>query len=311
MGINKFWASLKKIYIMKTKITFTLLLLTMSVNSFSQFILTGTHESQDYYFDLNPDISVYAIDPNGLPYYGYPSNLDSLLIDLNGDSINDVRLTAQYSNGQQWYQRFYCLITPLNDNNIAISHFDSCFNYLDTATFQYLSPIANSFSYSDTINKNSNWIDSTADIAFHDNDANYINCSYNSFSTNSKYVGVKVITISDTLFGWIKIIAPKYDSMVVQEYACNLFSTGIEYSHNQLSLEIFPNPSTGKITIKSDNTNEKDFKVEIFNSIGTRIYINNFESTSDEIDLSYKPKGLYLVKTVSGNKSVTNKIIIE
>ena len=125
--------------------------------------------------------------------------IHDFLIDLNGDGINDIKLTAIYENGDQWYQRFYCKITPLNNNMVAISQFDSCFNYLTPSVFQFLTPMAKSFSYNDSINKNSIWIDSTAYLAYYDDDANYIDCSNYSFTTNTEYVGVKILIPTDTL----------------------------------------------------------------------------------------------------------------
>ena len=185
------------------------------------------------------------------------------------------------------------------------------FIYLTPPVFQYLTPMAKSFSYNDSINKNSIWIDSTAYLAYNNNDANYIDCYNNSFTTNTEYVGLKILIPNDTLYGWIKVKAAKYDSMVVQEFACNLFSTNIATYQNKSSLEIYPNPSCGKFTVDNNDLKINNNDFEIYNVLGEKIYSARINTKKKEIDLLNKPKGLYFVKTVIENESVTKKIIIE
>ena len=170
-------------------------LLCCSMNAFSQFILAGTSGANDFNFDINPDISIFAIDPNGSPYYDYPSDTDYFLINVNGDNINDFKLTTLYSNGTKWYQRFYSYITPLNNNQVAISNPDSCFNFF--SDFQYLTTMAKPFSPGDSINKDVTWTDTTAYLAYKDENANYTFCFDNAFPINGLYVGVKVFIPND------------------------------------------------------------------------------------------------------------------
>ena len=72
---------------------------------------------------------------------------------------------------------------------------------------------------------------------------------------------------------------------------------------------IFPNPSTGKLTILQ-NSNLKN--IEIFNILGNVIYYSTFNKyqTSKEIDLSDLPKGIYFIKADNGELTHIEKIII-
>ncbi|MDO9255202.1 MAG: T9SS type A sorting domain-containing protein [Bacteroidales bacterium] len=75
-------------------------------------------------------------------------------------------------------------------------------------------------------------------------------------------------------------------------------------------IAIYPNPSKGKVTINKENT---PAYIEIYNSIGTRIYsdLEFNRQTAIEIDLSGYPKGIYFVKINNQKNSITKKVIIQ
>ena len=72
-------------------------------------------------------------------------------------------------------------------------------------------------------------------------------------------------------------------------------------------ITITPNPSNGIFSINSDNLNL--IEIEIYNLQGTIVYKSS--SSNASIDLSKEPKGVYLLKATSGNKLLTNKIVLE
>lgn len=297
---------------MKTKFIPALIyLLCFSLNTFSQFIPAGVVGANDFYFDLIPDISIFAVDPNGSPYYGFPSNSDTILINLNGDNLNDFEIITTYLNGDKWYQQFYSRIIPLNNNYVAISHFDSCFDYQPPPELQYTTPIVKPFPFNDTIDKNSIWIDSTAYFAYEDIDAHYIACNHNSFSMTNVYAGLKVIIPNDTLYGWIQVEAPKYDSLIIKKYACNRFSTGIPTYLIDSLFNIFPNPTSNKFIIISDNIAISHYELDIYDDFGQVIYSTKVKTSTVEIDLSTKPVGLYLIRIKTAHDILIGKIIKE
>ena len=84
--------------------------------------------------------------------------------------------------------------------------------------------------------------------------------------------------------------------------------SGLGLNENALNIiTISPNPSNGIFSINSDNLNL--IEIEIYNLQGEIVYKSN--SANGSIDLSKEPKGIYLLKATSGNKLLTNKILLE
>lgn len=255
----------------------------------TQSIQAGMHWWQDYFIDITPDSSVYTIIT---PYYSAPSNTMDFFVDINGDNINDFKLSAIYSNGKQWYQRHYGKITPLNNNNVAISHFDSCFTYMSPPVFQYTTPLAKSFLFQDTIHKNATWIDSAAFIAYYDSDAHYWSCDSTNFVNGPGYVGVKVFVPNDTLYGWIKVKVTRPDSMIIYEYACNMFSTGIESHKNNCLLKIYPNPTSDQLYFECPIPLNRKCNFTIYDSY-SRVVMTERINSSKTINIKQLTDGMY------------------
>lgn len=78
------------------------------------------------------------------------------------------------------------------------------------------------------------------------------------------------------------------------------------------SLIIFPNPTSGKILLKSNNGTIKD--LQLFNSLGSKvanISIKDYQQQKDlQIDLSHLTAGVYFLRYNLEDKSETKKIIL-
>jgi biotin operon repressor len=85
--------------------------------------------------------------------------------------------------------------------------------------------------------------------------------------------------------------------------------TGISNSINELEISFYPNPTTGMVNVKSNDTSEK-VSVTIYSSSGINVY-SNPAFTGSTIDLSGLNNGLYLVKVSSGSKVKNVKLIKE
>ena len=81
-----------------------------------------------------------------------------------------------------------------------------------------------------------------------------------------------------------------------------------EINKDELTISIFPNPTSDKITVCGL---EKADAIEIYSMLGEKVYTNNTlaQQTTIEIDLSSLPKGIYLVKVRTGTKFHIEKII--
>lgn len=90
--------------------------------------------------------------------------------------------------------------------------------------------------------------------------------------------------------------------------------TNVAASVNEINspfgFNIHPNPSNGVFTIHSNKT---ILLVDIYNRIGQCVSHTNYDLLSCNIDLniSFLPKGMYVVKATSAEKVITKKILIE
>jgi hypothetical protein len=72
------------------------------------------------------------------------------------------------------------------------------------------------------------------------------------------------------------------------------------------SLKLFPNPSTGIITINT----ETSVNVNIVDVTGKVVFVANNVTKDKNIDLSGLQKGVYLAQISSENATTTEKIIL-
>lgn len=72
-------------------------------------------------------------------------------------------------------------------------------------------------------------------------------------------------------------------------------------------LNLFPNPTTGQITLQAENMTE----VRVVNSIGQTLCINEVQGSVLSIDLSPFGKGLFLVLIQTENGWVRTKVVVE
>jgi ELWxxDGT repeat protein len=73
-------------------------------------------------------------------------------------------------------------------------------------------------------------------------------------------------------------------------------------------VNVYPNPSNGIFTIKTDT--EEETNVKIYNAMGTLIFEKNNHDQNTVIDIHDQPAGYYLLEVSSGNKTFTSKPII-
>ncbi|NNV55393.1 peptidoglycan DD-metalloendopeptidase family protein [Panacibacter sp. KCS-6] len=83
----------------------------------------------------------------------------------------------------------------------------------------------------------------------------------------------------------------------------------------QSGVRVFPNPSTGVFTIRYGNNQKFSAAVTIRNMLGQVIYAiaeREYEhELQQQVNLTGKPKGIYLVEILSGDKRITSKVLIQ
>lgn len=94
------------------------------------------------------------------------------------------------------------------------------------------------------------------------------------------------------------------------ELVYNYTFAGISDKRQDKQLNIFPSPTTGKITVASGDAGVSSMEIEVFNVIGQSILKRNIHN-GDTIDLKGNKKGIYLVKINDGSGVKIKRIILE
>jgi hypothetical protein len=88
-----------------------------------------------------------------------------------------------------------------------------------------------------------------------------------------------------------------------------LFPTGIaETKGNKNFINVYPNPTLGKVTISSTFANSE---VQVFDAIGNQVFETQKNGNSFELKLGFLNKGHYFIRLKEGSKIATAKITIE
>ena len=82
--------------------------------------------------------------------------------------------------------------------------------------------------------------------------------------------------------------------------------TGMEELSATSSIDVFPNPTKGMFTVR---TNEKG-KANVFvaNTVGQLVLSTSSENGISTLDLTTQPTGIYYVKVTSGNESSVKRL---
>ena len=75
---------------------------------------------------------------------------------------------------------------------------------------------------------------------------------------------------------------------------------------SKVFLNIFPNPSSGMVEIRSTQNGQ----LEIFNTLGKTLRISTKTHFAESLDLSKWPSGIYFVTLKTEKGSVTQKIML-
>lgn len=80
-------------------------------------------------------------------------------------------------------------------------------------------------------------------------------------------------------------------------------------------LKFYPNPNNGRFNLKFKLDQQKEVTVKVMDILGSEVYkerIMDFDGSYDnQIDLSGKEKGIYILQIIQKKKTLTQKILIE
>lgn len=104
---------------------------------------------------------------------------------------------------------------------------------------------------------------------------------------------------------YILTIIDANDCMLEESFV--FMSTSVSESTYLQSIEVYPNPNAGIMTIQKDITH-LPITVNIYSMIGERIFTETLNKNSNTIDISNASNGLYLLVINQGNNQVCKKI---
>jgi hypothetical protein len=76
------------------------------------------------------------------------------------------------------------------------------------------------------------------------------------------------------------------------------------------SLKVFPNPNNGTFTVQTSNFVEQT-TIQIFDNTGRIVYTTTTNNNKTEFVLNELKQGLYFIRTINNNTSLTQRIIIK
>lgn len=209
----------------------------------AQYIIAGQYTTNDYYHDVVPDSSFYAVG-NSQPF------TITKALDVNGDGILDFNLVIDKGGGLgNPYRAIY--LHPLNNNEIYLK---------DTAACAYTngSPIccgtittmqARPFLAGDSIKSKGKWYKNHQYAAHY----NYCTTGYFSYSTDN-YFGVRVFKSTDTLYGWINIRMTSGPGCTLKEYACQRKCNSLPSINSTTSSTLICSGETSTLTANGAST---------------------------------------------------------
>ena len=84
-----------------------------------------------------------------------------------------------------------------------------------------------------------------------------------------------------------------------------IFTEGV--IENSLAAKVYPNPTTGEVTIESEGLSH----IRIVNAYGQVVYNANVEGEQVRIDLSQMAKGIYMMHIEAEGGQAVRKIVVE
>jgi len=123
-----------------------------------------------------------------------------------------------------------------------------------------------------------------------------------TFSVDTFYIRFRFIsdTATDTMAGWI------IDSIKTEN---DDYGTGaVAEISKQNTLNVFPNPSYDGTFIFPKLENERQYNIEVYNTMGERILKMLY---TQSLELGNYPKGMYFYKVTDGNEYYSGQLLNE
>jgi hypothetical protein len=92
-------------------------------------------------------------------------------------------------------------------------------------------------------------------------------------------------------------------------------AVGVKENETLNSLNLFPNPSNGQVTLNYASSKASDLTISVINMLGATVYTSNVAGNNgilnQNLDLSNLTKGVYMINVACENGITTKKLIIQ
>ena len=126
---------------------------------------------------------------------------------------------------------------------------------------------------------------------------------------NQSYGDVAVLVCSDIPFNVLTLTNTGCSSGWVSGCGTGVFTSGLEKNNESILLNIFPNPTSEILNIKS-STDLNEAGYEIYNVSGVLVLEGSIGAQKNNIDVSKIPPGTYLLRLRNEDFSSTKKFTI-
>ncbi|MFB6307473.1 MAG: T9SS type A sorting domain-containing protein, partial [Flavobacteriales bacterium] len=110
------------------------------------------------------------------------------------------------------------------------------------------------------------------------------------------------VTVYDTLYTSVT------DTLIIDVYDT---LTNVPNANIINNLNLYPNPAKDKLNIDLTDSTSDTYQLKIINNSGQIVYSNNSFSSSDVVDISSYPPGLYFFEMVNGGDVYRRKIVVQ
>lgn len=90
----------------------------------------------------------------------------------------------------------------------------------------------------------------------------------------------------------------------------NCILTSTETNSSSIQISAYPNPASGIIHLTDPASGMANAEIEIYNLIGEKIYNTKINAENKTIDLSDKGSGIYFIRIIQNNKTITSEKLI-
>jgi hypothetical protein len=137
--------------------------------------------------------------------------------------------------------------------------------------------------------------------------------SYQWYRNDTAIVWATTASYTTTQSGNYYVIAADTARCVGQSNTLAVI-TSVDDINDRSSFSIYPNPTSGKITIGlSGPLDVEEITVTVFNYTGAKVLMSSFHSrskSSHELDLNMN-KGIYLVQLEAGHERIIRKVVVQ